>query len=99
CGKCTPCREGTYWLERVLQRILDGRGQESDIKLLESIATQMQGETLCALGEFATSPVLSTIKHFPEDYRAKINGASSPIGRNEAKMAEVVVAAAEVKAG
>ena len=91
CGKCTPCREGTYWLESVLRRILDGRGQESDIKLLESIAKQMQGETLCALGEFATSPVLSTIKHFPEDYRTKINNVSSSNGRGEQKSAELSV--------
>lgn len=93
CGKCTPCREGTFWLEKVLRRIMDGKGQESDIKLLESIATQMQGETLCALGEFATSPVLSTIKHFPEEYRAKIAGAPSPNGRQETKVAEAEAAA------
>jgi len=72
CGKCTPCREGTFWLDGVYDRILDGRGRKTDIKLLESIAGQMQGECLCALGEFATSPVLSTIKHFPEEYRSKI---------------------------
>ena len=74
CGKCTPCREGTFWLEQVYRRILNGRGKEDDIKLLESIANQMKGETLCALGEFATSPVLSTIRHFPDEYYAYING-------------------------
>lgn len=74
CGKCTPCREGTYWLEKIYRRLLAGEGQESDIKLLESVAKQMQGETLCALGEFATSPVLSTIKHFPEDYYTRVSG-------------------------
>ena len=73
CGKCTPCREGTFWLEQVYRRILNGRGKEDDIKLLESIANQMKGETLCALGEFATSPVLSTIRHFPDEYYAYIN--------------------------
>ena len=72
CGKCTPCREGTFWLEKIYRRILDDRGTEMDVKVLESVANQMQGECLCALGEFATSPVLSTIKHFPEEYRAKI---------------------------
>jgi len=78
CGKCTPCREGTFWLESIYKRILGGKGKESDIKLLESVAHQMQGETLCALGEFATSPVLSTIKHFPEEYSAYIkNGKGS----------------------
>ena len=73
CGKCTPCREGTFWLERIYQRILNGNGSESDVKLLESVSKQMQGETLCALGEFATSPVLSTIKHFPEEYYEKVS--------------------------
>lgn len=93
CGKCTPCREGTYWLEKILLRIMDGRGQESDIQLLESVATQMQGETLCALGEFATSPVLSTIKHFLEEYRAKINHTSTGNGRVETESAEVMAVA------
>jgi NADH-quinone oxidoreductase subunit F len=75
CGKCTPCREGTFWLERIYQRILDGNGAESDVKLLESVAKQMQGETLCALGEFAASPVLSTIKYFPEEYYDKVSNS------------------------
>jgi NADH-quinone oxidoreductase subunit F len=72
CGKCTPCREGTFWLEKVYHRIWEGQARAEDIKLLESIARQMQGECLCALGEFATSPVLSTIRHFPEDYRRRV---------------------------
>jgi NADH-quinone oxidoreductase subunit F len=72
CGKCTPCREGTYWMEQVLERIYHGDGTESDVKLLENVANQMTGKCLCALGEFATSPVLSTIRHFPEEYRAKV---------------------------
>ena len=61
-----------YWLDKIYQRLLSGKGRESDVKLLESVATQMMGETLCALGEFATSPVLSTIKHFPEEYYSKV---------------------------
>lgn len=75
CGKCTPCREGTYWLERVLEDVYYGRGKPRDIVLLESVAKNMQGKCLCALGEFATSPVLSTIVHFPEEYRAKVEAA------------------------
>ena len=72
CGKCTPCREGTYWLESVLHRIYHGHGTEKDIKLLESVAKQIQGKCLCALGEFAISPVLSTLRHFMPEYRAKV---------------------------
>lgn len=74
CGKCTPCREGTYWLENVLHRVYSGHGTEQDIGLLESIARQMQGKCLCALGEFAVSPVLSTIAHFLDEYKAKVAG-------------------------
>ncbi len=75
CGKCTPCREGTFWLEQVLHRVYDGHGTEQDLKTLESVAKQMVGRCLCALGEFAVSPVLSTIRHFPEEYKAKIEQA------------------------
>lgn len=90
CGKCTPCREGCFWLDSVYQRLLDGRGKESDIKLLESISNQMIGETLCALGEFATSPVLSTIKHFPEEYRAKIQEGLSNNGQGQIVVEEAL---------
>jgi NADH-quinone oxidoreductase subunit F len=69
CGKCTPCREGTYWLERIYERFLHGEAQMADIEKLESVSKQMLGGvTLCALGEFATSPVLSTIKLFRDEY-------------------------------
>ncbi|MEJ2748024.1 MAG: NADH-quinone oxidoreductase subunit NuoF [Anaerolineae bacterium] len=50
CGKCTPCREGTFWMERVLERIYHGQGTERDIEVLESVAKQIKGQTLCALG-------------------------------------------------
>lgn len=72
CGKCTPCREGTFWMERVLERIYHGEGTEQDIQTLESVAKQIGGRTLCALGDFAINPVLSTIRHFPQEYRAKV---------------------------
>jgi NADH-quinone oxidoreductase subunit F len=84
CGKCTPCREGTYWLDKVLERIVEGGGQESDIDLVNSIARNMAGVTLCALGDFAANPILHTVKNFPEDYKrhmaartpAKVKGAA-----------------------
>jgi NADH-quinone oxidoreductase subunit F len=77
CGKCTPCREGTFWMERVLHRIYHGHGTEADIKLLESVADNMTGKCLCALGEFATSPVLSSIRHFLPEYKAKVAAGSN----------------------
>lgn len=75
CGKCTPCREGTFWLEKLLHRINAGQGTMADIDKLHNVASQMQGKCLCALGEFAVSPALSTIKHFRHEYEAKVKAA------------------------
>ncbi|MCL4869940.1 MAG: NADH-quinone oxidoreductase subunit NuoF [Anaerolineae bacterium] len=72
CGKCTPCREGTFWLDKVIHKVDSGRGTANDIKVLNSVAEQIGGKCLCALGEFAKNPILSTIKHFPQDYQAKV---------------------------
>ncbi len=80
CGKCTPCREGTFWLERVLEDVYRGRGTQKDIALLENVAKNMQGRCLCALGEFATSPILSTLIHFLDEYKAKVTVAPSTNG-------------------
>lgn len=74
CGKCTPCREGTFWLERIYERVLRGEGTLRDLELLEAVPRQMAGVTLCALGDFAANPVLSTVKHFREEYEAYIQG-------------------------
>jgi NADH-quinone oxidoreductase subunit F len=72
CGKCTPCREGTYWLDKVIDRIMAGQGKLSDIDLINNVARNMQGVTLCALGEFAANPIIHTIKNFPEDFRKHV---------------------------
>ncbi len=72
CGKCTPCREGTYWLSRILDRIDDGAGTQGDIDLLTNVANQMQGRTLCPLGDFATSPVLGSVKLFRDEYERHV---------------------------
>ncbi len=72
CGKCTPCREGTYWLDKVMDRIMRGDAKESDIDLINNIAKNMQGITLCALADFAANPIIETIKNFPEDFKAHI---------------------------
>jgi NADH-quinone oxidoreductase subunit F len=77
CGKCTPCREGTFWMERVLERIYHGQGTMRDIEVVESVAKQVKGQTLCALGEFAINPVLSTIRHFMDEYKAKVKSTES----------------------
>lgn len=72
CGKCTPCREGTYWMSRILERLESGKGTPGDIDLVASVAGQMQGRTLCPLGEFATSPVLGSVKIFREEYERHV---------------------------
>lgn len=72
CGKCTPCREGTFWLDKVLHRVYYGHGRPEDITLLKSVAGQIQGKCLCALGEFAINPVLSAIRLFPQEFEAKV---------------------------
>jgi NADH-quinone oxidoreductase subunit F len=75
CGKCTPCREGTYWLERRMEAIIGKRATPNDVKLIEDIANQMAGKCLCALGDFATSPVLSSLKHWRSEYMALVEPA------------------------
>ncbi|MBL8163723.1 MAG: NADH-quinone oxidoreductase subunit NuoF [Anaerolineae bacterium] len=84
CGKCTPCREGTYWLDKVIDRIMAGGAQMSDIDLINNIAKNMQGVTLCALGDFAANPIIHTIKNFPEDFRQHIASGSSKPARGAA---------------
>jgi len=68
CGKCTPCREGTYWMRSIVQRAHNGSTPE-DVELLVKVAKQMQGKCLCALGEFATMAVVTGIERFPQDFR------------------------------
>jgi NADH-quinone oxidoreductase subunit F len=68
CGKCTPCREGTQWLHKVLVRLEAGRGSEADLDLLMSISGEISGKVLCALGDFATSPVTATIRQYRDEY-------------------------------
>ena len=72
CGKCTPCREGTYWMDKVLDRILAGEGQPNDIQLIDNVAKNMAGTTLCALGDFAANPVIHTIRQFPDDFNVHV---------------------------
>jgi len=72
CGKCTPCREGTFWLDKVLDRIMRGDAKESDIDLIVNIAKNMAGVTLCALGDFAANPVIHTVRLFADDFKAHI---------------------------
>jgi NADH-quinone oxidoreductase subunit F len=68
CGQCTPCREGTGWLWRILHRIEHGKGRADDLDLLNSLADNIQGRTICALGDAAAMPVRAFIKHFRSEF-------------------------------
>ncbi|MGL1832711.1 NADH-quinone oxidoreductase subunit NuoF [Rhodocyclaceae bacterium SMB388] len=72
CGQCTPCREGTGWLYRVVHRIENGLGRPDDLDLLNSVTTNIMGRTICALGDAASMPVQSFIKHFGDEFRYHI---------------------------
>ena len=72
CGKCTPCRIGTRRMLEILQRIVDGKGEDGDIERLEELAQTIKSTSLCALGQTAPNPVLSTLRYFRDEYEAHI---------------------------
>jgi len=72
CGQCTPCREGCGWMLKVLNRIMDGTGRMSDLDLLISVAENIEGNTICALGDAAAWPVKWAVRKFRKDFEAKI---------------------------
>jgi len=72
CGQCTPCREGTAWMTKVLRRIEDGRGTEADLETLLEVSRQMTGTTICVLSDSAAAPVVSSIRKFKDEYLALI---------------------------
>ncbi|MGH2785912.1 MAG: NADH-quinone oxidoreductase subunit NuoF [Actinomycetota bacterium] len=81
CGKCTPCREGTYWIENTLRRFEDGGGRETDLEIMVDVAGNIGGRSFCALGDFATAPVTSTVKLWRDEYMAHIKQKGCPFGR------------------
>ena len=75
CGQCTPCREGTGWMYRVMERLVRGRANPSEIDLLLEVAGQVEGHTICALGDAAAWPIQGLIRHFRPEIEARIAGA------------------------
>ena len=73
CGQCTPCREGTGWLNRTLKRILAGQGRREDVNLLVDVANRIEGHTICALGDAAAWPVQSFVKHFRHEFEYMVD--------------------------
>ena len=72
CGQCTPCREGTGWMSRVLHRILDGEGKIEDLDNLQDIADNIMGRTICALGDAAAMPMGGFLKHYKHEFEHMI---------------------------
>ena len=70
CGKCTPCREGTWWLQQIMERIEQGKGTEEDIEKLLDLCDNIMGRSFCALGDGATSPITSAIEYFRDEFIA-----------------------------
>ena len=77
CGKCTPCREGTYWMYHLLDRINSDKAEQVDVDLLGEVAQQVVGKCLCPLGDFATNAVFSGIELFPTDFDLHISESVS----------------------
>ncbi|NMF19172.1 NADH-quinone oxidoreductase subunit NuoF [Cloacibacillus porcorum] len=80
CGKCTPCREGTKRMLEMLEKITDGKGEDGDIEKLEKLASSIKAGALCALGQTAPNPILSTLRYFRDEYEAHIKEKRCPAG-------------------
>ena len=94
CGKCTPCREGTWWLAQTLANLEQGRGEESDLDLLDDVCDNIFGRSFCALADGAVSPITSSIKYFREEFLAHLEHGGCPFDR----MASAIFQPAEANA-
>jgi len=81
CGQCSPCREGTGWIEKILTRIENGQGTMKDIDLLVNIARHVEGNTICPLGDAAAWPVASAIRHFREEFEEHVKLQRCPLSK------------------
>ena len=84
CGQCTPCREGTGWLNRTLRRILAGQGRQADVDMLVDVANKIEGHTICALGDAAAWPVQSFIRHFRHEFEYFVEHGHSIVAARKA---------------
>jgi NADH:ubiquinone oxidoreductase subunit F (NADH-binding) len=80
CGKCSPCRIGTKRLYEILEKITEGQGTKEDLDILKELANHLKGSSLCALGQTAPNPVISTMRYFEDEYRCHIEEGSCPAG-------------------
>lgn len=85
CGQCTPCREGMGWLWRVMHRIENGQGRESDLELLQNVGSRIEGRTICALADGGVAPVTSSLRLFPEEYLHHVRHKTCLVGADTAR--------------
>ncbi|QBJ98131.1 NADH oxidoreductase (quinone) subunit F [Rhodococcus sp. ABRD24] len=88
CGKCTPCREGTYWLVQILQRLEAGEGTAEDLTKLLDISDTLLGKSFCALGDGAASPIMSSLQHFRDEYVAHLTHGGCPFDPDRSALTE-----------
>jgi len=93
CGQCTPCREGTGWMYRVVHRVESGRGRQEDLDLLANVAENIMGRTICALGDAAALPVKSFVQHFRAEFQYHIDHKQCMAGAHGASAGRKVAAA------
>ena len=86
CGKCTPCREGTWWLSQILERLENGEGSEADLEKLLDICDNILGRSFCAFGDGATSPITSSIEYFRDEYIAHLALGRCPFDRQASSL-------------
>ncbi|AMN46830.1 NADH-quinone oxidoreductase subunit F [Steroidobacter denitrificans] len=87
CGQCTPCREGTGWMNRVLKRIVAGKGRQEDMDMLVEVANKIEGHTICAFGDAAAWPVQSFIKHYRHEFEYMVEHGHSMVERDRQSVA------------
>jgi NADH-quinone oxidoreductase subunit F len=87
CGQCTPCREGTGWMNRVLKRILAGEGRKEDLDMLVDVANKIEGHTICAFGDASAWPIQSFMKHFRHEFEYMIEHGHSIVERDKRRAA------------
>ena len=94
CGKCTPCREGGYWLSQVMERIETGNGRPEDLQVLQDACDNIFGRSFCALGDALTSPIVSGLNLFRDEFEAHIRlgrcpkGVTEPVPRSESTLTD-----------
>ncbi len=98
CGQCTPCREGTGWLEKILKRLVAGKGSVSDLDLLITVANQIEGNTICALGEAAAWPVKFMVERFRDYFEQRVSKEISlPVANKVHSMRHTEIPVEEIK--